>query len=60
MQVPRATKASWKSLGLLTYRLGLLLVWTLLALPGTVLNGPLLVIASLISRKKAKGEVFHS
>ncbi|KAG5654531.1 hypothetical protein H0H81_001172 [Sphagnurus paluster] len=53
-QVPRAQKASWKTLGLLTYRIGLLLVWTILALPGTILNGPMFILASLISRKKAK------
>ncbi|KAF8077978.1 glycerol-3-phosphate O-acyltransferase [Lyophyllum atratum] len=53
-QVPRAQKASWKTLGLLTYRVGLLMVWTILALPGTILNGPMFILASLISRKKAK------
>ncbi|KAF5365754.1 hypothetical protein D9758_003306 [Tetrapyrgos nigripes] len=37
-QVPRAQKASWQTLGLLTYRVGLLIVWTILALPGTILN----------------------
>lgn len=55
LQVPRAEKASWKTLGLLTYRMILLTVWTLLALPGTVLNAPMFVVASIISRKKAKG-----
>ncbi|KAL9715121.1 Glycerol-3-phosphate/dihydroxyacetone phosphate acyltransferase [Leucoagaricus gongylophorus] len=53
-QVPRAEKASWKTLGLLTYRMILLTAWTLLALPGTVLNAPMFVVASIISRKKAK------
>ncbi|KAG6890723.1 hypothetical protein C0995_005096 [Termitomyces sp. Mi166 len=53
-QVPRAQKAGWKTLGLLTYRVGLLMVWTILALPGTILNGPMFILASLISRKKAK------
>ncbi|KAH9946190.1 glycerol-3-phosphate O-acyltransferase [Epithele typhae] len=53
-QVPRAQKAGWKSLGLLLYRLGLLGVWTILALPGVVLNGPIFITASIISRKKAK------
>jgi glycerol-3-phosphate O-acyltransferase/dihydroxyacetone phosphate acyltransferase len=55
VKVPRAQKAGWKTLGLLTYRVGLLMVWTLLALPGTVLNGPMFILASLISKKKAKG-----
>ncbi|KAI0928787.1 hypothetical protein AcV7_008831 [Taiwanofungus camphoratus] len=53
-QVPRAQKASWKTLGLLTYRLGLLMVWTLLALPGVILNGPIFIVASIMSRNKAK------
>ncbi|KAF4615224.1 hypothetical protein D9613_003038 [Agrocybe pediades] len=53
-QVPRAQKASWKTLGLLTYRVCLLLVWTILALPGTVLNAPILILASIVSRIKAK------
>ncbi|KAG6850236.1 hypothetical protein H0H93_016083 [Arthromyces matolae] len=48
-QVPRAQKAGWKTLGLLVYRLGLLVIWTILALPGTILNGPIKPKASLIS-----------
>ncbi|THH14858.1 hypothetical protein EW146_g5540 [Bondarzewia mesenterica] len=53
-QVPRAQKASWKTFGLLLYRLGLLTVWTVLALPGVILNGPIFLVASIVSRKKAK------
>jgi glycerol-3-phosphate O-acyltransferase/dihydroxyacetone phosphate acyltransferase len=53
-QVPRAQKASWKTLGLLVYRLVLLMIWTLLALPGVILNGPMFILASIISRQKAK------
>ncbi|KDR81579.1 hypothetical protein GALMADRAFT_239612 [Galerina marginata CBS 339.88] len=53
-QVPRAQKAGWKTLGLLTYRAILLLVWTILALPGTILNSPILILASILSRIKAK------
>ncbi|KAH8117421.1 glycerol-3-phosphate O-acyltransferase [Phellopilus nigrolimitatus] len=53
-QVPRAKPASWKTLGLLGYRLGLLIVWSILALPGVILNGPIFIPASIISRKKAK------
>ncbi|KAF7294956.1 Glycerol-3-phosphate o-acyltransferase [Mycena indigotica] len=53
-QVPRATKASWKTLSLLAYRVGLLAVWTIFALPGTILNSPVFILASLISRRKAK------
>ena len=55
--MPRAQKAGWKTFGLLTYRLGLLAVWAILALPGVVLNGPIFITASIISRKKAKGKV---
>lgn len=54
-QVPRAKPASWKTFGHLVYRLGLLAVWTILALPGVVLNGPIFLAASVMSRKKAKG-----
>ncbi|KAJ7452457.1 glycerol-3-phosphate O-acyltransferase [Mycena galericulata] len=53
-QVPRAQKARWKTLGLLTYRLCLLIVWTTFALPGTILNAPVFILASVISRRKAK------
>jgi len=53
-QVPRAQKASWKILGLFIYRIGLLIVWTIFALPGVILNGPMFILASLISRQKAK------
>ncbi|KAI0818588.1 glycerol-3-phosphate O-acyltransferase [Irpex lacteus] len=53
-QIPNARPASWKTLGLLLYRLLLLFVWTVLALPGVILNGPIFLTASIISRKKAK------
>ncbi|THH06772.1 hypothetical protein EW145_g3859 [Phellinidium pouzarii] len=53
-QVPRAKPASWKTLGLLTYRLGLLIVWSIFALPGVILNGPIFILASILSRQKAK------
>jgi glycerol-3-phosphate O-acyltransferase/dihydroxyacetone phosphate acyltransferase len=53
--VPRAQKASWKTLGLLFYRVGLLSMWTTFALPGVVLNGPIFLLASILSKKKAKG-----
>lgn len=54
-KVPRAQKASWKTLSLLLYRLLILLIWTSLSLPGVILNGPMFVLASIISRQKAKG-----
>ncbi|KZV71648.1 glycerol-3-phosphate O-acyltransferase [Peniophora sp. CONT] len=53
-QVPGARKSSWKTLGLLLYRVGLLSVWSVLALPGVILNGPIFLTASILSRKKAK------
>ncbi|KAJ7176861.1 hypothetical protein C8R46DRAFT_1077536 [Mycena filopes] len=53
-QVPRAERAGWKTLALLTYRVGLLAVWSTFALPGVILNGPIFILASIISRKKAK------
>ena len=45
----------WKTFGLLLYRILLLLIWSSLALPGVILNGPTFILASIISRKKAKG-----
>lgn len=53
-QVERATRAGWRSLGLLVYRLFLLAFWGGLALPGVVLNSPIIILAKFISRKKAK------
>lgn len=54
-QVMRAQKAGLATAGLLGYRFGLLVVWTLLALPGTVLNAPLLILARRLAKKKARG-----
>lgn len=53
-QVERATRAGWRSLGLLFYRLGLLVMWGTMALPGVILNSPIIILAKIISRKKAK------
>ncbi|KAH9063466.1 glycerol-3-phosphate O-acyltransferase [Lactarius vividus] len=56
-QVPRAKtskRASWKTLSLLLYRVGLLSIWTTFALPGVILNGPIFLTASILSKKKAK------
>ncbi|KZT11385.1 uncharacterized protein LAESUDRAFT_747111 [Laetiporus sulphureus 93-53] len=53
-QVPRAQKASWKILGPLVYRLALLIVWSVLALPGVILNAPIFLTALAISRRKAR------
>jgi len=40
------------------YRILLLLIWSTLALPGVILNGPIFILASIVSRKKAKGASF--
>lgn len=53
-QVERATRAGWRSLGLLAYRCGLLAMWGGLALPGVILNSPVILLARIISRQKAK------
>lgn len=53
-QVERATRAGWRSLGLLGYRLFLLSFWGGLALPGVIINAPIILLAKFISRKKAK------
>lgn len=58
-KVPRAKQASWKTLGLLGYRLGLLIFWSILTLPGVILNGPIFILASVLSKKKAKGVFFN-
>lgn len=58
LKVPRAKKASWKTASLLAYRTTLLIVWSFLALPGVILNAPIFILASIMSRKKAKGEFF--
>ncbi|KIY46268.1 hypothetical protein FISHEDRAFT_75794 [Fistulina hepatica ATCC 64428] len=59
-QVPRAKKASWKTFGLLLSRLAILFVWTVLALPGTILNAPIFIVASVLSRKRAKEALAES
>ncbi|KAI6147663.1 hypothetical protein BKA82DRAFT_156772 [Pisolithus tinctorius] len=53
-QVPQARKATWKTLSHLLYRLAPLTVWAVLALSGTILNGPVIVLVFVISRRKAK------
>ncbi|BGP46107.1 Glycerol-3-phosphate/dihydroxyacetone phosphate acyltransferase [Rhodotorula kratochvilovae] len=53
-QVDRIGRPRWRSFALLCYRLGLLGVWGVLALPGVILNSPIFLAAKLISRKKAK------
>ncbi|KAK8865983.1 hypothetical protein IAR55_001133 [Kwoniella newhampshirensis] len=53
-QVERASNRSVKSLVLLVYRFGLLLWWSMLALPGAILHAPVFILAKVISIKKAK------
>lgn len=53
-QVERVGRPFWRSLFLLGYRFGLLTVWGGLALPGVILNSPIFLAASIISRKKAR------
>lgn len=55
-QVPQARRAIWKTLGLLLYRTMLLFVWSIFALPGVILNGPIFLVAKIISKRKAKRE----
>lgn len=57
-QVERASSRSIKSLLLLVYRVGLLLWWSILALPGALLHAPVFILAKLISIQKAKGGGF--
>lgn len=44
-----------KSLLLLIYRSLLVTAWGLVALPGVILNAPMFIAATTISRKKAAG-----
>ncbi|PWN49373.1 hypothetical protein IE53DRAFT_380607 [Violaceomyces palustris] len=53
-QVERATRAGWRSLGLFGYRVGLLAFWGGLSLPGAILNSPIIILAKVISHRKAK------
>ncbi|CAH7666101.1 hypothetical protein PPACK8108_LOCUS422 [Phakopsora pachyrhizi] len=53
-QVEKVNRRWWKSLILLFFRAGLVTGWGVLALPGVVLNAPMFICASVISRKKAK------
>ncbi|KAI0273599.1 glycerol-3-phosphate O-acyltransferase [Gloeopeniophorella convolvens] len=53
-QVQRVQKGGWRTLSLLLYRVGLLSVWSVFALPGVILNGPIFLSASIMSQKKAK------
>ena len=54
LQIERVARPLWRSLILLLYRIGLFSAWGVLALPGVVLNSPIFIAATIISRKKAK------
>ncbi|KAI5475691.1 glycerol-3-phosphate O-acyltransferase / dihydroxyacetone phosphate acyltransferase [Pseudohyphozyma bogoriensis] len=53
-QIERVERPFWRTVILLLYRVGLVLSWGVLALPGVVLNSPIFIAAKIISRKKAK------
>ncbi|KAK4704293.1 hypothetical protein P7C70_g1916, partial [Phenoliferia sp. Uapishka_3] len=53
-QVERVARPLWRSISLLLYRFGLVSVWGILALPGVVLNAPIFIAATFISRRKAR------
>lgn len=53
-QVERANRSVVRSLALLLYRLGLLVLWGGCALPGAVLNAPIIILAKVVSARKAK------
>lgn len=54
-QVERARRPILRSLVLLVYRSLLVTGWSIVALPGLILNAPMFIAATIISRKKAKG-----
>ncbi|PKI85969.1 hypothetical protein MVES_000088 [Malassezia vespertilionis] len=53
-QVERANRSAFSNVVLLLYRLGMLTVWTTCALPGAVLNAPIIILAKVVSKIKAK------
>lgn len=53
-QVEKVNRPWWKSLILLCFRAGLVTGWGVLALPGVILNSPMFICASYVSRKKAR------
>lgn len=59
-QVEGAGRPVWKSFLLLAYRAGIISIWTIMALPGIILNAPIFIVASIISRKKAREAVAAS
>ncbi|CAG8570949.1 879_t:CDS:2 [Ambispora gerdemannii] len=56
-QVNKKVLGGRRSAGLLIYRVFLLFFWSVLGLPGFVLNLPIIVVARLIASKKAKEAV---
>jgi glycerol-3-phosphate O-acyltransferase/dihydroxyacetone phosphate acyltransferase len=54
-QVEKINKPVWRSLLLLVYRSLLVTGWGLVALPGVILNAPMFIACTLISRRKQRG-----
>ncbi|KAI8889959.1 hypothetical protein K501DRAFT_237572 [Backusella circina FSU 941] len=59
-QVPEINLREWWTFFLLCYRVGVLLVWGLLAFPGAILNLPIVITAKVLSAKKAKEALANS
>jgi glycerol-3-phosphate O-acyltransferase/dihydroxyacetone phosphate acyltransferase len=59
-QVEGPTRPLWKTFLILLWRTGLISAWTIMALPGIILNAPIFIAASYISRKKAKAALAAS
>ncbi|WFD40898.1 uncharacterized protein MJAP1_003889 [Malassezia japonica] len=52
--VDRANRSRLRSTALLLYRLSMLLLWSGCALPGAILNAPIILLAKIVSKRKAK------
>nr|CAG8599867.1 13910_t:CDS:2 [Entrophospora candida] len=59
-QVNKTVEDGYRVLFLLIYRIIVLTIWIILGLPGFILNLPLIIIARVISAKKAKEAVESS
>ncbi|WFD36733.1 hypothetical protein MCUN1_003620 [Malassezia cuniculi] len=59
-QVERASRSGLRSVGILLARIGLLLAWSGCALPGVILNLPVVIVANVVSHRKAKAALAAS
>ncbi|CAJ0630886.1 8670_t:CDS:10 [Entrophospora sp. SA101] len=59
-QVNKTVMGGYRAAGLFFYRVMLLTTWSILGLPGFILNLPIVLIARKISDKKAKEAVLNS